>query len=88
MNCLGTSEYKIILLGEVGVGKTTFFLRIRDGEFVDTSTVGRSTAMRMRLHVQPQLSYSLKLKDGVEVKVKVYCYKHILQVWLSLHVQI
>ena len=71
MNCLGTHEYKIILLGEVGVGKTTFFLRIRDGEFVDTSTVGRSTAQRMQLCVQPHLSYSIKMRDGVEIRVRM-----------------
>ena len=28
-------DYKIVLLGEVDVGKTTFFLRIRDGVFVN-----------------------------------------------------
>ena len=29
-------EYKIILLADPGVGKTTFFLRLREQEFVDT----------------------------------------------------
>ncbi len=32
-------EYKVVLLGEPGVGKTSFFLRIRDGTFVDTESM-------------------------------------------------
>ena len=36
------TDYKIVLLGEVGVGKTTFFLRIKVGDYVDTSTVTTS----------------------------------------------
>lgn len=36
---LGSSTYKVILLGEPGVGKTSFFLRIRDGRFVDRESV-------------------------------------------------
>lgn len=28
-----SSEHKVILLGTAGVGKTAFFLRVRDGEF-------------------------------------------------------
>jgi len=30
--------YKIILLGEVGVGKTSLFARIKTGEFCDTQS--------------------------------------------------
>lgn len=29
-------QYKVILLGDPGVGKTTYFLRLRDSSFVDT----------------------------------------------------
>ena len=32
-----TNEYKIILLGEPGVGKTTFFLRLKEDKFVDVT---------------------------------------------------
>ncbi len=32
-------EYKIILLGEPGVGKTSFFLRVRDGRFAERESV-------------------------------------------------
>ena len=38
-------EYKIILLGEVGVGKTTYLLRIHQNEFVDTSLVDSSLSL-------------------------------------------
>ena len=31
--------YKIILLGELGVGKTTLFLRVKSKAFVDTKDV-------------------------------------------------
>jgi len=33
-----TPQYKVILLGDPGIGKTTFFLRLRDSTFVDTET--------------------------------------------------
>ena len=32
-----SQEYKIILLGDLGVGKTTLFLRIKCKAFVDTT---------------------------------------------------
>ena len=67
MALLGSPEYKVILLGEVGVGKTTFFLRIRDGEFVDTDSNGRSNPQQ--LCVRPQLFYSIKMGDGDEIRV-------------------
>lgn len=31
-------QYKVILLGDPGVGKTTFFLQLRDSSFVDTES--------------------------------------------------
>ena len=35
-------EYKIILLGDISVGKTTFFLRIKVGDYMDTATLTTS----------------------------------------------
>ena len=67
------AEYKIVLLGDPGVGKTTWFLRIRQGEFVDTenpvvsmgvdhlehrcTVQGKEVKVRRRI-VQP-ISYAL-----------------------------
>ncbi len=34
-------EYKLILLGDSGVGKSTFFHRIRTGEFLTETMMGR-----------------------------------------------
>jgi GTPase SAR1 family protein len=31
-------QYKVILLGDPGVGKTTYFLQLRDSSFVDTES--------------------------------------------------
>ena len=54
-----THEYKIILLGEVGVGKTTFFFRIRDERFVDTENL---------IRFPERLAHTLEI-GGTEVKV-------------------
>ena len=48
-------EYKIILLGEPGVGKTNFFFRLRDGVFIGTTATTVSTGIehmeyKMRIH--------------------------------------
>ena len=55
-------SYKIILLGDPGVGKTTFFLRLRDADFVDTEQ--RAT---VSIGVD-DLEYKHKIGD-TEVKV-------------------
>lgn len=57
-------EFKVILLGDPGVGKTTFFLRLKEGEFVDTEV--RPTAS---LGVE-RLERTVTV-DGVSVKVHV-----------------
>ena len=56
------SEYKIVLLGDPGVGKTTWFLQVRQGEFVDTE----NTAMSMGVdHLEHKVTV-----DEKEVKVR------------------
>lgn len=54
-------EYKIILLGEPGVGKTSFFLRLRNGTFAGSSAVSASIGTE-------SLDYSMTI-SGVTVKV-------------------
>lgn len=55
-------EYKIILLGDPNVGKTTYFLRIKQGDFIDTEQ--RPTASFGVEH----LEHKVKVGD-TEVKV-------------------
>ena len=42
------SSFKVVLLGEAGVGKTSLFIRIKDDAFYDfqRSTVGLDTCTR------------------------------------------
>ena len=54
-------EYKIILLGEPGVGKTNFFLRLRNGTFAGASAVSASLGTE-------RFEYSMTIR-GATVKV-------------------
>ena len=56
-------EYKIILLGEPGVGKTSFFYRLKTNNFQ-----ARLPPVLSTMNVE-HLEYTV-LIDGVEVKVK------------------
>ena len=57
----GDAEYKIVLLGDPGVGKTTWFMRVRQGEFVDTENPAVSMGVD---HLEHKV-----MIDGREVKV-------------------
>ena len=59
---MSSRQYKIILIGDPGVGKTSYFIRIRDAEFVDTDQ--RST---VTVGVEC-LEYPMKI-DGRDVLV-------------------
>ena len=62
---MDVAQYKVILLGDPGVGKTTFFLQLRDSSFVDTET--RPSAS---IGVE-DLEYTHMIGD-TEVKVRSY----------------
>ena len=63
MAAFHTAEYKIILLGEPGVGKTNYFFRLRDDVFVGSSV---STVSQGVEHMTFKATV-----DGEEVKVQV-----------------
>ena len=69
-------DYKIILLGEPGVGKTTWFLRIKHGEFVDT--MDQQTAVSLGVdHHEHQITIPSPGKEGgVKVKVRARVVQH------------
>ena len=58
------AEYKIILLGACGVGKTSYFLRLRDGVFVGSSMDAVTQGV--------QYMTFKTMVDGEEVKVREY----------------
>ena len=55
-------EYKIILLGEPGVGKTNFFFRLRDGVFVGSTASTVSTGVE-------HMEYKMRI-NGSSIKVR------------------
>ena len=52
----GFEQYKIILLGEPGVGKTSFFFRVRDDIFLGNSVATVSGGVE-------HLEYEMKIED-------------------------
>ena len=88
-------EYKIILLGEPGVGKTNFFFRLRDGVFVGSTASTVSTGIE-------HMEYKMRI-NGASIKVQVcsspfferplMCHllpynQWLYMIWFSLHKQI
>ena len=65
---LHTAEYKIILLGEAGVGKTNYFFRLRDGIFLGSSVSTVSQGVEY-------MTFKATV-DGEEVKVQRLSFKH------------
>ena len=55
-------EYKIILLGEPGVGKTNFFFRLRDGVFVGETASTVCTGVE-------HMEYKMRI-NGAYIKVR------------------
>ncbi len=63
-------EYKIILIGDPNVGKTCYFLRIRDGNFVETDEL-RTTILSGVEFFQ----YTMKIDDcDVTVRLTKYIF--------------
>lgn len=58
-------EYKIILIGDPNVGKTCYFLRVRDGNFIETDEL-RTTILSGVEFFQ----YTMKI-DGYNVTVRL-----------------
>lgn len=56
-------EYKIILLGEPGVGKTNFFFRLRDGVFIGSTASTVSTGIE-------HMEYKMRI-NGSTIKVSI-----------------
>ena len=55
-------EYKLILLGEPGVGKTNFFFRLRDGVFVGNTASTVCTGVE-------HMEYKMRI-NGTYIKVR------------------
>ena len=66
---MADAEYKIVLLGDPGVGKTTWFMRLKQGEFVDTDNAAVSMGVD---HLEHKTTV-----QGKVVKVRVLERLHV-----------
>lgn len=57
------SEYKLIMLGDPGVGKSTYYWRLKTGKFVDTDST-KSSLVTMGIAFEHTMTI-----DGTVVKV-------------------
>lgn len=77
-------HYKIVLLGEVGVGKSTFFRRIRDGEFVTITgftTSGECTSS-VSIAEGPLKARLYTAVCGLSIAIYRCCYhQHVLCIY-------
>lgn len=63
MDSAPQSEHKIILLGDLGAGKTSFFLRVKCKQFIDTATDSMYQGC-------DEFSFNYTTVDGTPVKVR------------------
>lgn len=63
-------QFKVILCGEYGVGKTSLFRRFMSNTFVDTSTMSSSSARASTLGLD---HFSRKFDvDGKNIKIQLW----------------
>ena len=60
---MSSSGYKIIMLGDPGVGKSTYYWRLKTGKFVDTDST-KSSLVTMGFAIDHAITV-----DGTNIKV-------------------
>lgn len=67
-------EHKVVLLGVAGVGKTSYFLRVRDGSFVcPESTCFPADFLEKKVEVSASDDFSLKVDHCSLHPAVTYC---------------